>query len=113
MCELRTWYPQDEPISQIAGKVDYPVLIKPAIAAGARGITFCHSAEELTRAAEMAAELKVEHIGPMDLLEAQSQGAAVGGEREGAWLEVMFAGFAVPLEVARAVLGAALDVEDA
>lgn len=43
----RTWYPGEEPLVKIADKVDYPVLIKPAISAGARGMTFCYSREEL------------------------------------------------------------------
>jgi len=44
----KTWYPEDESIEQIAEKIsDYPVLIKPALSAGARGITFCQSSEEL------------------------------------------------------------------
>ena len=42
-----TWYPQDQPIEKIAAEAAYPVLIKPAVAAGARGITLCASADEL------------------------------------------------------------------
>jgi predicted ATP-grasp superfamily ATP-dependent carboligase len=46
----RTWYPADPggpALEQVAAEAPYPVLIKPDIGAGARGITFCHSAQEL------------------------------------------------------------------
>lgn len=43
----KTWYPQDEPLEDIARKVTYPVLIKPSVSVGARGLTYCHSAQEL------------------------------------------------------------------
>lgn len=43
----RTWYPQEQPIEEIAKQAGFPVLIKPAIGAGARGLTFCHSGQEL------------------------------------------------------------------
>jgi D-aspartate ligase len=43
----RSWYPQEQPIEDISRQVGYPVLIKPAISVGARGITYCHSADEL------------------------------------------------------------------
>lgn len=43
----RTWYPETQPIRQIADEVDYPVLVKPAVANGARGITFVYDKEEL------------------------------------------------------------------
>jgi len=44
----RTWYPEDEPIEQIVQKIDqYPVLIKPAVSSGSRGITFCNSGDEV------------------------------------------------------------------
>ena len=43
-----TWYPDDEPLEEIIEKIpQYPVLIKPAISAGARGITFCNNKDEL------------------------------------------------------------------
>lgn len=34
----RTWYPEEEDLEEIGGKVTYPVLVKPRIAHGARGI---------------------------------------------------------------------------
>lgn len=43
----KTWYPQDQSIERIAEEVDYPVLIKPALSAGARGMTLCQSPGEL------------------------------------------------------------------
>jgi D-aspartate ligase len=43
----KAWYPQDQSLEQISKEVDYPVLIKPALSAGARGITLCQSSEEL------------------------------------------------------------------
>lgn len=43
----KTWYPQDQSIERIAEEVDYPVLIKPALSAGARGMTFCQTSDEL------------------------------------------------------------------
>ncbi len=43
----QSWYPQDQPLDQIAKEVSYPVLVKPTIGVGARGITFCHSSQEL------------------------------------------------------------------
>lgn len=44
-----TWFSEDEPIAQIIDKIkQYPVLIKPAISAGARGITICHSKEDVS-----------------------------------------------------------------
>lgn len=42
-----TWYPLEEPLDQIARSATYPVLIKPAIGVGARGLTYCHTREEL------------------------------------------------------------------
>ncbi|MCE5340992.1 MAG: ATP-grasp domain-containing protein [Planctomycetaceae bacterium] len=43
-----TWYPEDESLEQIVNKIpQYPVLIKPAISAGARGITFCYNKDEI------------------------------------------------------------------
>jgi len=43
----KTWYPQEQALEKIADEAVYPVLIKPAISAGARGITFCHNRDEL------------------------------------------------------------------
>jgi predicted ATP-grasp superfamily ATP-dependent carboligase len=43
-----TWYPEDEPLEQITEKIQqYPVLIKPAISAGSRGIVFCNNKDEV------------------------------------------------------------------
>lgn len=43
-----TWYPDDESLEQIIDKTPrYPVLIKPAISAGARGITFCNNKDDI------------------------------------------------------------------
>lgn len=43
----KTWYPQNHSIKEIADQVDFPVLIKPAISAGSRGIVLCQDKEEL------------------------------------------------------------------
>jgi D-aspartate ligase len=43
----RTRYPDEEDIAQIARAVDYPVLIKPNISNGARGIALISRADEL------------------------------------------------------------------
>ncbi len=43
----KSWYPHEQDIKEIAEETSHPVLIKPAIGTGARGITFCHSSEEL------------------------------------------------------------------
>jgi len=43
----RTWYPSEQPLENIAAEAPYPVLIKPDIGVGARGITLCRSAREL------------------------------------------------------------------
>jgi len=42
-----TWYPKAQSLDQIARESDSPVLSKPAIGIGARGITFCQSPQEL------------------------------------------------------------------
>ena len=42
-----TWYPKERNIKEISQQMKYPVLIKPAISAGARGITFCYKPEDL------------------------------------------------------------------
>jgi len=43
----KSWFPQEQPLSEIAKEVEYPVLIKPAISVGARGLTYCDSPEQL------------------------------------------------------------------
>ena len=45
----KTWYPQDQPVEEIAREASYPVLLKPAVGVGARGITLCHSPEQLLK----------------------------------------------------------------
>lgn len=43
-----TWYPEDVGLEAAVQDIDaFPVLIKPAISAGARGITFCSSKQEI------------------------------------------------------------------
>ena len=43
-----TWYLDDESLEKIIEKIpQYPVLIKPAISVGARGITFCNNGNEV------------------------------------------------------------------
>jgi predicted ATP-grasp superfamily ATP-dependent carboligase len=45
-----TWYPDDESLEVIVEKItNYPVLIKPAISAGARGIIFCNNKENILK----------------------------------------------------------------
>lgn len=43
----RTWYPEEQPLETIAREASYPCLVKPAISAGARGMTVVGSAEDL------------------------------------------------------------------
>jgi D-aspartate ligase len=43
----RTYFPAEMDIEEIAGMVDYPVLIKPNISVGARGLTKVKDAREL------------------------------------------------------------------
>lgn len=43
----KSWYPKEQPLESIAREVDFPVLIKPAVSVGARGITYCYSKQEL------------------------------------------------------------------
>ncbi len=44
----KTWYPEEESINAIADQItSWPVLIKPAVSAGSRGIRFCHTKETL------------------------------------------------------------------
>lgn len=48
LCPIpRTWYPDPQNLEQIARQCSYPVLIKPAISAGARGITLCKDSRQL------------------------------------------------------------------
>ena len=42
-----TWYPQEQDLRDIIQEVNYPVLIKPSLSQGARGITICRSGEEV------------------------------------------------------------------
>jgi predicted ATP-grasp superfamily ATP-dependent carboligase len=42
-----TWFPDDEPIEKIAEEAIYPLIIKPNISEGARGITLVEKPEEL------------------------------------------------------------------
>lgn len=45
-----TWYPEDESLEQIINKIpQYPVLIKPAISVGARGITLCNNKNDILK----------------------------------------------------------------
>jgi len=43
----KTWFPEEQDIAEIAREVTYPVLVKPAVASGARGIEFVHRPDEL------------------------------------------------------------------
>jgi D-aspartate ligase len=43
----KTYFPDEMTIDEIAGMVDYPVLIKPNISVGARGLTKVKNAQEL------------------------------------------------------------------
>lgn len=43
----RTWYPEEQPLDAIARDAPYPCLVKPAISAGARGMTVVGSAADL------------------------------------------------------------------
>ena len=43
----KTYYPQDEPIEQLARHLTYPVVLKPNSSDGARGIFYPQSADEL------------------------------------------------------------------
>lgn len=42
-----TYYPEEEALDAIAARAKYPVLVKPAVANGARGIEFVHRGDEL------------------------------------------------------------------
>jgi len=43
----QTWYPKTQCLQEISSKATYPVLIKPAIGVGARGLTACYSPDDL------------------------------------------------------------------
>ncbi len=45
-----TWYPDESSLDETAGQATYPCLVKPAISAGARGITKTSTPAELRRA---------------------------------------------------------------
>jgi D-aspartate ligase len=45
----KTYFPEDSPLEEIAGQVDYPVLIKPNFSVGARGMMKVRNAEDLQR----------------------------------------------------------------
>jgi len=45
----QTYYPQDEPVSELATRLEYPVVLKPNSSDGARGITYPQNPEELLR----------------------------------------------------------------
>jgi predicted ATP-grasp superfamily ATP-dependent carboligase len=43
----KTWYPREQSLESIAREACFPVLIKPALSAGGRGMMICHSRDEL------------------------------------------------------------------
>ena len=43
----KTWYPNERSLEYIATETEYPVLIKPTISCGARGMTRCENRTEL------------------------------------------------------------------
>ena len=43
----RTWYPHEQPLEDVAHEASYPCFIKPAISAGARGMTLVDGPEML------------------------------------------------------------------
>ena len=43
----KTYYPQEEPIEEIAKKLSYPVVLKPNASDGARGISYPKNGDEL------------------------------------------------------------------
>ena len=43
----RTWYPHEQGLEPVAAEADYPCLIKPAVSAGARGMTPVNAPQEL------------------------------------------------------------------
>lgn len=46
----KTWYPSQRGLDEVARIAEYPVLIKPTIGVGARGLTYCENANSLLRA---------------------------------------------------------------
>jgi len=44
-----TWFPDSTTLSEIAREAVYPLLIKPAVSYGARGLKVCHNADEVCR----------------------------------------------------------------
>ncbi|MCG5501305.1 ATP-grasp domain-containing protein [Ectothiorhodospira lacustris] len=42
-----TWFPEDHPLEEIARQVSYPLLVKPNVSEGARGITLVERPEDL------------------------------------------------------------------
>ena len=45
----QTFFPEDSSLEDIASRVDYPVLIKPNLSVGARGLTKVHQSTDLKR----------------------------------------------------------------
>lgn len=50
----QTWYPHENGLEQVIDEITFPVLVKPAISAGARGIKFCHDADDIRKHYEWA-----------------------------------------------------------
>lgn len=42
-----TWFPEDQPLEELAATVSYPLLVKPNVSEGARGINLVERPEEL------------------------------------------------------------------
>jgi predicted ATP-grasp superfamily ATP-dependent carboligase len=61
----KTYFPDELPIGEIAGRVEYPVLIKPNISVGARGLTRVQTPREL----EELYPLVVARYGPSTIQE--------------------------------------------
>ncbi len=55
-----TYYPDEEPIKSIAQRVDYPVVVKPRISYGARGIYYPKNPQQL----EQLHDVAVHQYGP-------------------------------------------------
>lgn len=45
----KTYYPDEQSLDDIAKQVEFPVLVKPAMSNGARGIWYVHDKDELVR----------------------------------------------------------------
>ena len=45
----KTYYPEEEPVAEIAKQLTYPAVLKPNTSDGARGISYPKSADELVR----------------------------------------------------------------